>query len=233
MVVILLKQVVWNQITARTKNAFYSELLIYLNMLSLQTVVLEIQKWKTNLMLHLQVCRTVLSTPPSRTFQPTQYWQCHQGCHGHPPVYIADAKMASGPRFAKSSSPSWNKASSTARCVLQNEPPQHASIMPSHATFSCLMGSPADTAWEGSLHATPSGSGLLWYNLGSGSEMCGCWGGRHAGTQHVLQPKSHLQDAFQGMTVGTSSSKTHSRASTFCLFHRRTNISSVLFVSPV
>lgn len=29
MAVILLKQVVWNQITARTKNAFYSELLVY------------------------------------------------------------------------------------------------------------------------------------------------------------------------------------------------------------
>lgn len=228
MVVILMKQVLWNQITASTKNAFYSELLIYAVTANSRPGNPEMKNKPYVTPSGLQNCsfnssfpdiptNTVLTMSPRLPQSSSSvYSRCQDGLRA---TFCKEFKS-----FMKQG---------TARCVLQNEPPQHASIMPSYATFSCLMGSPADTAWEGSLHVTPSGSGLLWCNLGSGSELCGCWGGRHAGTLQVLQPKSHLQDAFQGMTVGTSSSKTHSRASTFCLFHRRTSISSVLFVSPV
>lgn len=84
-------------------------------------------------------------------------------------------------------------------------------------------------------HCTP-------HQVGQGScgatwvQALSCVAAEEGGMQEhsrFFNPKVICKDAFQGMTVGTSSSKTHSRASTFCLFRRRTSISSVLFVSPV
>lgn len=113
MLVFFMKQGQWNHTAVFARHAFHKKLLIYLQMLSLKTVILQALK-RNQIHCHavnVQICRTILWALLSHSFQPTRCCQSqhHRCSHISMIVSTAAVMMAPRPPLTPDSSTLWTQ----------------------------------------------------------------------------------------------------------------------------